>query len=164
MTDGGWYPCSGSGIYFALWSATTIRFYEIMIYASFPIQWNSFSQTWSTVLADPIYPASNVLSKIVVIDSDTTRQKCIASAAGTAGTGSFKLGFKALTRIKALVLVPGLKTGWTNNQKAVTVTVSNNVSGTDYTCGTISDYNIYTEQQCDKSGNIVTLAREEPNV
>jgi len=31
----------------------------------------------------------------VVIDSDNLRQKCIASAAGTAGTGSFKLGFKA---------------------------------------------------------------------
>ena len=95
MTDGGWYPCSGSGIYFALWSATTIRFNEIMIYASFPIQWNSNSQTWSTVEEHPMYPASNVLSKIVMFDSDTTRQKCIASAAGTAGTGSLKLGFKA---------------------------------------------------------------------
>jgi hypothetical protein len=126
MTDGGWYPCSGSGIYFALWSATTIRFYEIMIYASFPIQWNTNSQTWSTVLEDPIYPASNVLRKIVVIDTtDTTRQKCIASLAGTAGTGSLKLGFKALTTIKAIVLVPGLKTVWTDNQKAVKVTVTN---------------------------------------
>jgi hypothetical protein len=148
MTDGGWYPCSGSGIYFALWSATTIRFYEIMIYASFPIQWNSNSQTWSTVVEHPHYPASNVLSKIVVFDSDDSRQKCIASRPDSnVSTGSFKLGFKALTTIKALVLVPGVKAGWTKNQKAVTVTVSNsnNILGTDYTCGNISDYNTYTE-------------------
>ena len=116
MTDGGWYPCSGSGIYFALWSATTIRFYEIMIYASFPIQWNSNSQTWSTVEEHGMYPASNVLSKIVMFDSDTTSQKCIASKPiSIATTGSLKLGFKAMTTIKALVLVPGFKDGWTNN-------------------------------------------------
>ena len=130
-----------------------------MIYASFPIQWNSESQTWSTVEADPIYPVSNVLSKIVVNDLDTTRQKCIASeAGGTTGTGSFKLGFKAQTTIKALVLVPGRKTAWTDNQKAVTVTITD-VANTMSTCGTVLDFNTYTEQLCNKPGNLVTLTR-----
>jgi hypothetical protein len=103
-----------------------------------------------------------VLSKIVVIDSDNLRQKCIASASGTAGTGSLKLGFKAYTTIKALILVPGLKTGWTENQKAVTVSVTN-LSGT-VICGIISDYNTYTEQLCNKPGNLVTLTRSAANV
>ena len=113
-----------------------------------------------------MYPASNVLSKIVVV-SDTTSQKCIASKPiSIASTGSLKLGFKAMTTIKALVLVPGLKNGWTNNHYDVKVTVSTvtNVSVTHYDCGTISNYNTYTEQPCNQSGNLVTLAREEPNV
>lgn len=47
ITDGGWYSCSGSGTYLALWSSTNrITFYEIMAYSSFAIQWNSISQTW----------------------------------------------------------------------------------------------------------------------
>jgi len=99
----------------------------------------------------------------VIDTTETTRQKCIASLAGTAGTGSLKLGFKALTTIKAIVLVPGLKTGWTNNQKAVTVTVKD-VENTVYTCGTISDYDTYTEQLCNKPGNLVTLTRSATDV
>ena len=97
ITDGGWYMCSGSGIYLALWSTTnSITFYEIMAYASFPIQWNSITQTWNTVQANPTFPAANVLSKIVVMnDADNTRQKCIASLPGTASSGSLSLGFKA---------------------------------------------------------------------
>jgi hypothetical protein len=52
---------------------------------------------------------------------------------------------------------------WIKNQKAVTVTVTD-VENNVEPCGIISDYNTYTEQPCEKSGNLVTLAREEPNV
>jgi hypothetical protein len=135
-----------------------------MAYASFPIQWNSITQTWNTVQANPIFPVSNVLCKIVVInDSENTRQKCIASLAGTATSGSLSLQFKAQTKIIAIVLVPGQNPAWKNNQKDVTVIVTD-VDKTEKSCGIISDYNTYAEKVCEKTGNLVTLSRSVTNV
>jgi len=60
-------------------------------------------------------------------------------------------------------LVPGWKTEWNANQKAVTVTVTDVVNNVE-TCGTVVDFNTYTEQLCNKPGNFVTLTRSAANV